>query len=215
MGSCCNDTACEIDKLREKQSKTLKIVLMINCVMFVVEFAAGFIASSAALMADSLDMLGDAFVYSFSLYVVSRDDGWKASAAYVKSGIMFAFGLFVLMQVGGKLLSAEVPQFELMGSVGLLALIANVVCLFLLTRHREDDVNMRSVWLCSRNDIISNVSVLFAGLGVLLTSSHWPDVIVGLGIAMLFIRSSIVVFRDAQSTMADYQTSESKTPTAS
>ncbi len=204
MGSCCNDSGCEIDKLRERQSKTLKIVLLINCVMFVVEFSAGFIASSTALMADSLDMLGDAFVYGFSLFVVSRNDGWKARAAYAKSAVMFAFGLFVLMQAGMNLVNSDLPQFEIMGTVGLVALFANSVCLYLLTRHREEDVNMRSVWLCSRNDIVANISVLFAGLGVLVTSSHWPDVIVGLGIATLFIRSSIYVFRDARSTMDNF-----------
>ena len=204
MGSCCNDTSCEIDKLRERQSKTLKIVLLINCVMFIVEFSAGFIASSTALMADSLDMLGDAFVYGFSLFVVAKNDGWKARAAYAKSGVMFAFGLFVLMQACVKLVSPDLPQFEIMGTVGLVALVANSVCLYLLTRHREEDVNMQSVWLCSRNDIVANILVLFAGLGVLVTSSHWPDVIVGLGIALLFIRSSMFVFKDAQLTMERY-----------
>ncbi len=200
MSDCCNEASCEIDKLRDRQSKTLTIVLTINCLMFVVEFAAGLIASSTALMADSLDMLGDAFIYAFSLYVVSKDDIWKARAAYAKSAVMLMFGLFVLLQVGVKLIYVEVPHFEVMGSIGFLALVANGVCLYLLTRHREEDVNMRSVWLCSRNDIVANVSVLIAGAGVLLTASHWPDVIVGLGIALLFIRSSVSVFKDAQST---------------
>ncbi len=204
MSSCCTETSCEIDKLREKQSKTLVVVLAINCVMFVVEFSAGVIASSTALMADSLDMLGDAFVYGFSLYVVAKEDDWKARAAYAKSAVMFMFGVFVLFQVGAKLVTVEVPQYEIMGSIGMLALIANSVCLYVLTRHREDDVNMRSVWLCSRNDIIANVSVLIAGAGVLLTASHWPDVLVGLGIAVLFLRSSMLVFKDAQSTMERY-----------
>ncbi|HIG44524.1 MAG: cation transporter [bacterium] len=204
MSSCCTETSCEIDKLRDKQSKTLVVVLAVNCVMFVVEFSAGFIASSTALMADSLDMLGDAFVYGFSLYVVAKEDDWKARAAYAKSAVMFMFGVFVLFQVGTKLVYVEVPQYEIMGSIGILALVANSVCLYLLTRHREDDVNMRSVWLCSRNDIIANVSVLIAGAGVLLTASHWPDVLVGLGIAVLFIRSSMLVFKDAQSTMERY-----------
>lgn len=204
MSSCCTETSCEIDKLRDKQSKTLVVVLAINCVMFVVEFSAGYIASSTALMADSLDMLGDAFVYGFSLYVVAKEDNWKAKAAYAKSAVMFMFGVFVLFQVGTKLVYVEVPQYEIMGSIGILALVANSVCLYLLTRHREDDVNMRSVWLCSRNDIIANVSVLIAGAGVLLTASHWPDVLVGLGIAVLFIRSSMLVFKDAQSTMERY-----------
>jgi cation diffusion facilitator family transporter len=207
MSSCCNETANAIEKLRAKQSSTLKIVLAINCIMFVVEFSAGFVASSIALMADSLDMLGDAFVYGFSLYVVSRDDGWKARAAYAKAAVMFLFGLFVLMQVVVRLIYIETPQFEIMGAVGLMALAANAYCLFLLTRHREEDVNMRSVWLCSRNDIIANVSVLIAGLGVLVTASHWPDIVVGLGIAILFIRTSFSVFKDARVTMLNYQTS--------
>ncbi len=204
MSSCCNETASAIDKLRDRQSKALKIVLAINCLMFVVEFTAGFIASSTALMADSLDMLGDAFVYGFSLYVVAKDDGWKARAAYAKSAIMFMFGIFVLSHVAMKLLNPELPRYEIMGSFGLLALAANSLCLFLLTRHRHEDVNMRSVWLCSRNDIIANVSVLIASAGVVITSSHWPDVIVGFGIAILFIRSAVFVFRDAQATMDDF-----------
>ena len=204
MSSCCNETACEIDKLREKQSKTLKIVLAINALMFVVEFGAGFIASSTALMADSLDMLGDAFVYGFSLFVVARDDGWKARAAYAKSAVMFMFGIFVLFQVVMKLLNPEVPQYEIMGSIGFIVLVANSVCLYLLTRHRDEDINMRSVWLCSRNDIVANISVLIASVGVVITSSHWPDVIVGLGIAILFIRSAIFVFKDAQDSMGSY-----------
>ena len=205
MANCCDDVACEIDKLRGRQSKTLQIVLAINLLMFVVEFTAGFIASSTALMADSLDMLGDSLVYGFSLYVVARDDGWKARSAYIKSGIMFLFGVFVLIQVGLRLVHPETPQFEVMGGVGLMALIANGFCLYLLTQHREEDVNMRSVWLCSRNDIVANVSVLIAGLGVMISASFWPDVIVGLGIAALFIRSSILVFQDARLTMASYK----------
>jgi Co/Zn/Cd efflux system component len=204
MSNCCNETACEIDKLREKQSITLKIVLAINALMFVVEFGAGFIASSTALMADSLDMLGDAFVYGFSLFVVARNDGWKARAAYAKSAVMFMFGIFVLIQVAMKILNPEVPQYEVMGSIGLLVLIANSICLYMLTRHRDEDVNMRSVWLCSRNDIVANISVLVASVGVVITSSHWPDIVVGLGIAILFIRSAIFVFRDAQESMATY-----------
>ncbi len=209
MTSCCEDAGCEIDKLRDRQSSTLTIVLVINCLMFATEFTAGFIASSTALMADSLDMLGDAFVYGFSLYVVSRNDAWKARAAYAKGAVMFAFGIFVLLQVGAKLYYAETPEFRIMGSVGLLALVANGVCLYLLTRHREEDVNMRSVWLCSRNDIVANVAVLVAGVGVFVTSSHWPDILVGLGIAVLFLRSSLLVFRDAWMTMADFQDSVS------
>lgn len=207
MADCCSNVACEIEKLQARQSKTLKAVLAINLVMFVAEFSAGWISSSTALMADSLDMLGDALVYGFSLYVVSRNDAWKAGAAVLKGGIMAVFGLFVLGQATYKVLNPVVPEFELIGLFGLIALAANSVCLMLLWRHRGEDVNMRSVWLCSRNDIIANVSVLFAALGVWLTSSQWPDLVVGLGVAALFLRSSFYVFKDARAT---YRTHKSQ-----
>lgn len=200
MADCCSNVACELEKLQARQSKTLKWVLAINLVMFVAEFSAGWVASSTALMADSLDMLGDALVYGFSLYVVARNDAWKAGSAVLKGGIMAAFGFFVLGQAIYKVLNPVVPGFELIGLFGFIALAANSVCLMLLWRHRGEDVNMRSVWLCSRNDIIANVSVLFAALGVWLTSSQWPDLVVGLGVAALFLRSSFYVFKDARAT---------------
>lgn len=205
MSDCCSNVACEIEKLQARQSKTLVAVLTINLVMFAIEFSAGWIASSTALMADSLDMLGDALVYGFSLYVVSRNDAWKAGSAVLKGVIMAVFGLFVLGQAISKVLNPVVPQFELIGLFGLIALAANSVCLMLLWRHRSEDVNMRSVWLCSRNDIIANVSVLFAALGVWLTSSQWPDLAVGLGVAALFLRSSYYVFKDARATYVTYK----------
>ncbi len=202
MTDCCTNAACEIDKLQARQSNTLKIVLGINIGMFLVEFVAGLVAVSTALLADSLDMLGDALVYGFSLYVVSRNDAWKAVSALIKGGIMALFALFVLGQGVYKLFNPMTPQFETIGLIALLALAANAVCLSLLWRHRADDVNMRSVWLCSRNDIIANTSVLFAALGVWLANSQWPDLVVGLGIALLFLRSAFHVFKDATATYA-------------
>jgi Co/Zn/Cd efflux system component len=175
MADCCNDKACEIDALRSHQSSMLKIVLVINAVMFAVELTIGLLASSVSLVADSLDMLGDALVYGFSIYVVARGAGMKAIAALCKGGIMAAFGLFVLGQAIYRTLTPHIPVFEAIGVTGLLALAANSLCVALLWRHRADDINMSSVWLCSRNDIIANVSVLFAALGVWLTRSgqHW------------------------------------------
>jgi len=199
---CCTNTACEIEKLRSRQSKTLRVVLGINLAMFLVEFMMGLIAASTALLADSLDMLGDALVYGFSLYVVSRNDAWKAVSAAVKGGVMALFGLFVLGQATYKIFNPITPQFEIIGLIGLLALAANAVCLSLLWRHRTEDVNMRSVWLCSRNDIIANTSVLFAAVGVWLANSQWPDLVVGLGIAALFLVSALRVFQDATATFA-------------
>ena len=207
MTDCCTNAACEINKLQARQSKTLKVVLAVNLGMFFVELTAGLLAASTALLADSLDMLGDALVYGFSLYVVSRDVAWKSASAMIKGGIMGLFGLFVLAQALYKILHPMTPQFGTIGLIGLLALAANAVCLGLLWRHRAEDVNMRSVWLCSRNDIIANVSVLFAALGVWLSDSQWPDLFVGLAIAVLFLRSALHVLKDATATYAAHKQS--------
>jgi Co/Zn/Cd efflux system component len=197
MANCCHDKACELDALRGRQSATLKWVLGINAAMFVVELAAGLMSGSLSLLADSLDMLGDALVYGFSLYVVARGARMKARAALLKGGIMAAFGLFVLGQVIYKILFPQLPVFEAIGAVGLLALVANSICFILLWKHRAEDINMSSVWLCSRNDIIANVSVLFAAAGVWFTHSGWPDILVGLALAVLFLRSALFVLRGA------------------
>lgn len=200
MADCGCGDVCASEQMRNSQGRTLKIVLAINAVMFLVEVTAGWLAGSTALLADSLDMLGDALVYGFSLYVLARDDTWKAISAFIKGGIMAGFGLFVLGQAVYKLLHPELPTYETMGAIGLLALAANALCLYLLWQHRADDVNMRSVWLCSRNDIIANGAVIVAGTGVWLTASQWPDLVVGLGIAALFLRSAFHVFGDAART---------------
>ncbi len=197
MADCCNDKACEIETLRNRQSSILKAVLGINAVMFVVELIAGLLSGSVSLLADSLDMLGDALVYGFSIYVVARGAQMKAHAAVFKGGIMAAFGLFVLGQAVYNIVFPQVPVFEAIGAIGLLALAANSICFVFLWRHRADDINMSSVWLCSRNDIIANVSVLFAALGVWLTHSGWPDILVGLLLAALFLRSALFVLRGA------------------
>ena len=201
MADCCNDKACEIEALRDRQSSTLKIVLGINTVMFFVELTAGLLAGSVSLIADSLDMLGDALVYGFSIYVVARGARMKAKAALLKGVIMAAFGLFVLGQAMYKIIIPHVPVFETIGVIGFLALAANSLCLVLLWRHRTDDINMSSVWLCSRNDIIANVSVLCAAVGVWLTNSGWPDILVGLGLAALFLRSAVFVLRGAMTEL--------------
>ena len=207
MSDCCTDSTCELTALRQRQTATLKLVLAINAAMFVIELVAGLLANSTALLADSLDMLGDALAYGFSLYVVARNDAWKAGAALVKGGIMAAFGLFVLGEVLYRMLHPVTPVYEAIGVIGLLALTANAACLALLWRHRAEDVNMRSVWLCSRNDIIANLAVLGAALGVWLTVSPWPDLLVGLGIAALFLRSAWHVVGDARRTYRRHQRS--------
>lgn len=201
MADCCNDKACEIDALRNRQSSTLKIVLCINTVMFVVELTAGLLGNSISLVADSLDMLGDALVYGFSLYVVARSTTMKARVALLKGIIMAGFGLFVLAQAIYRIIYPQLPVHEVIGVIALLALMANGTCFYLLWRHRADDINMSSVWLCSRNDIIANISVLFAAAGVWLTHSGWPDILVGLALAALFLRSALQVLRESLKTL--------------
>ena len=173
----------------------LRVVLAINAVMFVVELVAGILAHSTALLADSADMLGDTIVYGFSLYVVGRGPVWQSRGALLKGGIMAAFGAGVLVEVAAKLARGVTPSADLMSSVGLLALVANGAVLVFLSRHRADDLNMRSVWVCSRNDVVASAAVLLAGLGVALTGSAWPDIAVGLGIGALFVLSAVEVIR--------------------
>ncbi|MGH7313151.1 MAG: cation transporter [Candidatus Rokuibacteriota bacterium] len=193
MTDCCEVRA----DIPERQRRVLQIVLWINLAMFGAELAAGLLAHSTALVADSVDMLGDAIVYGFSLYVVARGAVWQARAALLKGVIMAAFGVGVLLEVALKIVGGAVPTAAVMGGVGLLALVANVVCLILLWRRRYDDVNMRSTWLCSRNDVIGNVGVLLAAAGVALTASAWPDILIGLAIAAMFGHSAVVIIRDA------------------
>lgn len=197
MDNCCENKTGELAALRDRQSRVLYLVFAINAVMFAVEFVAGWLTESTALMADSLDMFGDASVYAITLYVLHRSTRARAGAALFKGAIMMMFGLLVIGQALYRLSSGTVPEAGWMAVVGLLALIANGVCFVVLHRHRSDDLNMRSVWLCSRNDLIANVTVLLAAGMVALTSSPWPDVIVGLGIAGLFLHSAWDVSKDA------------------
>jgi cation diffusion facilitator family transporter len=197
MDDCCQNKASELDALRDKQSRVLWIVLAVNAVMFAVEIGAGLLAGSVALQADSLDMLGDTLVYGFSLFALTRADHWKTRAAFLKGGIMGLFGLGVLGEAGYKLIAGDAPIPQLMGGTAVVALAANALCLFLLTRHRNDDLNMRSTWLCSRNDIIANTGVILAAGSVYLTTSKLPDIVISLVITALFLRSAWVVLQQA------------------
>ena len=189
---------CDFSEVPVRQRRTLHVVLWINAGMFVVEFGAGLLAQSTALLADSVDMLGDALVYGFSLYVVGRPVLWQRRAALLKGAIMAAFGILVLVQVIIKVFGAVVPAPGVMGGVGMLALAANTLCLFLLRRRRSDDINMQSAWLCSRNDVVANGGVLIAAAAVALSGSMWPDIVVGLAITAIFVTSAARVIRTAR-----------------
>jgi cation diffusion facilitator family transporter len=197
MDTCCDTKAEELNTLRDKHRKVLILVLAINAVLFIVEAIAGFLAHSTALLADSLDMLGDSLVYGFSLYVLWRSAEWKAVAAILKGAIMTVFGVGVLIEAVHKIATGVMPVAETMGVVGFVVLLGNGICFLLLFRHRSDDLNMRSTWLCSRNDIIANLSVLIAAIGVKVFDANWPDILVGAAIAALFLRSAFTVLRES------------------
>ena len=192
MSGCC-DNDCSLEQLRERQRGTLRIVLAINALMFFVIVAAAIHAGSSALLADSLDNLGDALTYGLSLYAVTRGAAFKARVALFKGVLILLAALTVALQIVYRLYVPSVPVFEVMGVFSIVALVANAICLFLLWRHRGEDVNMSSVWECSRNDIASNISVFVAAAAVWFTGSGWPDIVVALGLTWLLMRSAIHV----------------------
>jgi cation diffusion facilitator family transporter len=201
MADCCTDKSCEVTALRARHERVLWIVLAINALMFFIEGGAGLLARSTSLMADSLDMLGDALVYGFSLVVLARSARWQAGAALAKGGFMLVFGLGVLAEALYKVFHPVMPETASMGIVGGVALAANLVCFFLLYRHRGDNLNMSSTWLCSRNDLIANGGVLLAAVGSAFLLSRWPDILVGVVIAALFLRSAFTVLRQSVTTL--------------
>ena len=198
MRDCCEIRA----EVPEGQRRVLRIVLGVNAVMFVVELVSGIRGHSTSLVGDSVDMLGDAIVYGASLHALGRGALWQARVALGKGLIMAAFGIGVLVEVATKLQRGLMPASEIMGAVGLLALGANAACLLLLWRHRADDLNMRSAYICSLNDVAGNAGVLLASVGVGLLGSAWPDIAVGLLIAGMFGASAVRVIGKARRQLA-------------
>ena len=196
---CCSSKGVELEKLARQadQRRVLVIVLAVNLTMFFAEFGAGMIAGSAALMAYATDMLADAFVFGLSLYAIARSDRWKAGVAAFKGALILVLGLWILVNAAVKIQSGVPPSSTLMLVFGGLALVANVVCLGLLWRFRRQDVNMASTWECSRNDVISNIGVLAAAGLVAATSSPWPDILIGLAMAVVVLRSAVRVLGDS------------------
>ena len=198
---CCQHKAKELEKLQKRQSKVLWIILVINAVMFVVEFGGGIKAASLSLTGDSLDMLGDALVYGCSLYVIKKGRKAQARSAILKGSIMFISAIAVFARATYQLFAQTVPTVQLMSEIGILALVANLICFLLLIRHRNDNINMSSVWLCSRNDIIANTSVLLTAGLVFLTGSFVPDFILGLILTVVFAQSAGKVLTQAKAEL--------------
>jgi Co/Zn/Cd efflux system component len=182
--------------------RALWIALVLNLAMFVVELAAGLQADSVSLLADAVDFAGDAANYGLSLAVLGMAAVWRSRAALVKGLSMTAYGLFVIGKAAWVLHSGTVPEPLTMGVVGAIALVVNTGVAVLLYTFRTGDANMRSVWLCSRNDALSNLAVMLAALGVFGTGSAWPDLVVAGVMAALALSAGVTVVREARRELA-------------
>lgn len=193
---CCHHEP-KFEGLSPAFRRALWAVMAINAGMFLIEMTAGALAGSQALKADALDFLGDTMTYGLSLYVIGMSVRARAAAALIKGVSLAGMGLWVFGSTIYRVFVHGVPRAEVMGLVGFLALAANVVSVLLLLRYRSGDANVRSVWLCSRNDAIGNVAVMLAAGGVWTTTSGWPDLIVAAFMAALFLWSSMQIIRQA------------------
>ncbi|MDP2032878.1 MAG: cation transporter [Polaromonas sp.] len=197
---CCDHDpqASTVQANSPRYRRILWIALAVNLAMFGIEIGAGFQSGSVSLLADAIDFFGDAANYAVTLAVLSMGLVWRARAALLKAASMLAFGLFVLGRALWVATQGGTPEALTMGSIGLLALLANVGVASLLYAYREGDANMRSVWLCSRNDAIGNLAVMLAALGVFGTGSAWPDLAVAAVMASLAISGGYSVFKQAR-----------------
>lgn len=201
-GACCGHSAT-FDGLSPDYKRRLWIVIAINASMFLVEMAAGALAGSQALQADALDFLADSVTYGISLAVIGASLRTRSLAAFAKGLSLTAMGLWVFGSTAYHVLVLGLPRAEVMGLVGFLALAANVASVLILMRYKDGDSNVRSVWLCSRNDAIGNVAVMLAAVGVWATATKWPDLIVAAIMASLFLWSSMQILRQS---MAEFRT---------
>ncbi|MFZ2102917.1 MAG: cation transporter [Oricola sp.] len=201
MGACCghdhHDHDVAFDGMSADYKRRLWAVIAINATMFIVEMTAGQLAGSQALQADALDFFGDAATYGVSMAVIGASVATRTNAALLKGVSLLAMGLWVLGTTAWHIFFDGVPRAEVMGAVGFLALAANVASVVLLMAYKDGDANVRSVWLCSRNDAIGNVAVMIAALGVWGTATGWPDLIVAAIMASLFLSSSWQIITQA------------------
>jgi len=197
--SCCAPPPLNLDPHRGNSSyrRILWTVLAINLAMFLVEIGAGLAAGSASLQADALDFFGDAANYAISLMVVGMALRYRATAALAKGTTMGLFGLWIIGTVGWHAMHGTLPNALTMGAVGIAALLANAASFGLLWAYRDGDANMRSAWICTRNDVLGNFAVLLAALGVFGTGTGWPDITVAAIMATLALQGAAVVIRQS------------------
>lgn len=186
MASCC-----DIEIRSTKMRKVLWIALWINTIVFVGQLTAAILANSSALLADSIDMIGDVIAYAISLYAFNRGDRWIARAALFKGIIIAVLAMVVFFDASEKIFTIEqIPSSTLMLIFSFIGLTANSFCLWLLTKYRDENLNMKSVWICSRNDILVNVSVIITAILIYYFNSQWPDVVVGLSLSVILFYSA-------------------------
>ncbi len=194
-----NDSGChcEVTATTKLEIRILKIVFILNFGMFLIEFTAGLISESIALLADSLDMFADAFIYALSLYAIKQHEKWRIYAALTSGVLQLILGIGVALTAIYRMVYLTIPDFELMGIYGFLALIVNIISFWLLSRFRDGNINIRASWICSRNDIIANIGVLFAAVLVFYFESGFPDILTGISIALIIILSSLDIIIEA------------------
>ena len=195
-----SECGCGAEQADTLEKKTLIVLLSINAAMFVVESVLGWLAQSTGLIADSLDMFADAAVYGISLYAVGKGILYQARSAQVSGFLQVLLGLGVLFEVIRRLMLGSEPQSVLIMSVGVIALLANMVCLVLISRHKEGGVHMRASWIFSTNDVIANLGVIVSGVLVAITGSRFPDLIVGTIISLIVTWGGIKILKDAKET---------------
>lgn len=200
-----SDCGCEFEAKNKAQRKVLRILFVLNAVMFVIGIIAGTLAHSTALVADSLDMFADAAVFGISLYVIGKSQVQKIRAAFLSGIFQTTLASFVLIDVVKRAIFGSEPKSGLMMSIALLSLIVNSFCMFLMAKHRHDEVHMRSSWTFLSNDVIVNLGVIVAGLLVNLLNSRFPDLIIGFMISIVVISGGIKIIQDAKSEQIKHQ----------
>jgi len=198
MACCGDECGSGLEHTNRHERRILTIVLLINAVMFVAEFSAGLLSGSTALLADSLDMLADAIIYALGLFALGRVSHWRARAALTSGVFQLLLGSGIAVEALWKMLAGGLPDAATMGLFGVLALLANTVCFLLLARFRDGDINLRATWICSRNDMIGNIGVLVAAGMVTWFASPIPDIVIGLLIAAVVIRSAWQIVVEAR-----------------
>lgn len=202
MSDCC---AIPPKEEIAKQRTMLWIVLALNATMFFVDVYAGIIAHSSAILADSLDMLGDALVYGLSIWSLTKTALWKGRVSQVKGVLMALLALAVIGHSIWKIFSPVETEGSVMLGIGVVALVVNLICFMMLNRHKKDGINLRSAWICSRNDLLANTGVIVGGLLVMATASKWPDIIIAFAIGCYVLKSAFEVIKESKEESVSHE----------